>query len=73
MMVYRYEIGRLLCGDVREMLESEIFAGRNIRYREGKGWLSRLFELTGPDAAMTHARLSYYLKCLGADAEAPEQ
>ena len=66
MNIYRYEVGILLCGGFREMLESEKFAGRNIRYREGKGWLSRVFEVTGSDAAKIHARLSHYIKCLEA-------
>lgn len=62
MKVYRYEVGRLLCGNVRELLESEIFEGRKIRYREGRGWIERVFEVAGEDAEKTHSRLSHYLK-----------
>lgn len=36
--------------------------GRKIRYREGGGWIERVFEVAGEDAEKTHSRLSNYLK-----------
>jgi hypothetical protein len=59
---FEVEVGRLLCGDMREMLESEVFCGRPIRWREGKGWLSRTFVIVGPEAhvAQVKQRIDYW-------------
>lgn len=47
---FEIEVGRLLCGDMRELLDSEVFCGRPIRWREGKGWFCRTFTVVGPKA-----------------------
>ena len=39
--------GRLLWKHLREMLDSEIWTGTNIEYREGKGFWSRDFHIKG--------------------------
>ena len=41
------EVGILLYGHVREFLDREIYKGKKISYREGKGWLSRTFTIRG--------------------------
>lgn len=46
-IVIEFECGILFCGQVRDFLEKETFLGRNIRFREGKGWLSRTFSIMG--------------------------
>ena len=43
-------IGRLLCSNMRDLLESEVFSGRPIRWREGNGWIERRFTIVGPSA-----------------------
>jgi hypothetical protein len=43
-------VGRLLCSHMRDLLESEVFGGRPIRWREGRGWLERVFTICGPSA-----------------------
>jgi hypothetical protein len=40
-------VGRLLCKNMRDILESEQFAGREIRWLESKGFFERLFTITG--------------------------
>jgi hypothetical protein len=40
-------VGRLLCKDMRSILESEQFMGRKINWLESKGWFERLFTVTG--------------------------
>lgn len=62
---FEVEVGRLLCGDMRDMLESEVFCGRPIRWREGKGWLSRTFCIVGPAAhvAQVKQRIDYWASC----------
>lgn len=64
---FQMEVGRLLCRNVREMLESEKFCGRNINFIEGKGWISRTFTVRGApsDIDAVRQRLSYYLLCNG--------
>ncbi len=64
---FEIEVGILICGNVREMLESEQFYGRKIRFREGKGWFSRIFSVKGEEADVIalRSRLDNYIKCLG--------
>ena len=49
-------IGRLLCSNMRDLLESEVFTGRPIRWREGKGWIERIFTIIGPPAHVEQVR-----------------
>jgi len=67
---FEFEAGRLICGHVREMLESEQFHGKKIRFREGKGWISRTFSIAGDEADVraVMSRLEHYKRCLDADA-----
>ena len=64
---FRITVGRLLCKHLRDMLESEVFEGRKIRWREGKGWIEREFSVIG-DAADINAvaeRIDYWVKAMG--------
>jgi len=65
---FKIEVGRLVCHNVREMIESEVFYGRKIRWREGKGILSRTFSIIGDadDVKAIAERLNYYAKTLDA-------
>lgn len=65
---FEFEAGRLICGPIREMIESEIFYGSKIRYRESKGWFFRTFSIIGdaPDVTRLKSRLDHYKKCLEA-------
>ena len=67
MKYIRFEAGILLCRHVREMLESEIFCGRKIKYLEGRGWISRIFTITGEksDVEAVYERLSFWKQGLG--------
>jgi hypothetical protein len=64
---FQMEVGRLLCRNVREMLESEKFSGRKIDFLEGRGWISRIFTVKGEfsDVNAVRCRLAYYLQCNG--------
>lgn len=50
----KFDAGILLCGTIREYLESEVFKGRAIKFREGRGWISRTFEISGAAQDVTH-------------------
>lgn len=65
---FEFEAGRLICGIVREILESEQFHGRKIRWREGKGFISRTFSIAGDpqDVKCVLERLEHYKRCLDA-------
>lgn len=59
---FEFQAGRLICSAVREILESEQFHGRKIRWREGKGFISRTFSIAGDpqDVKRIIDRLEYY-------------
>lgn len=63
---FEIEVGILICGHIREILESEQFNGRKIRFREGKGWFTRTFSVRGEenDVYAVKGRLDHYIKCL---------
>lgn len=63
---FEFEAGILICGRIRDMLDDEIFNGRKIRYREGRGWISRVFSIKGEraDVEAVSERLTFYAKCL---------
>ena len=65
--VFQIKCGRLLCGHLREMLDSEIFLGSNIMYLEGKGLFSRTFTIRGKlaDVNRVYTRVDQWLKNLG--------
>lgn len=63
---FEFECGILFCGQVRDMLENEIFKGRKIRFREGKGLLSRTFAIIGDteDVRAIHRRLEHFVESI---------
>ena len=63
---FSVEVGRLLCGNMRELLISEKFSGRNIEWIEGRGWVSRLFTIKGncEDVEKIRERIEYWMKCM---------
>lgn len=65
--VFQLECGRMLCGHLREMLDSEIFLGSNIEYMEGKGFFSRTFTVRGKsvDVNRVYNRVDTWLKGMG--------
>lgn len=44
---FRFECGRLLCGQIREFLKDQIFMGKKIQYRESSGFVTRTFTIVG--------------------------
>jgi len=48
-MVYEFEAGVLLCGQIRDFLEECRFKGMDIQWREGKGWFERTWVIKGND------------------------
>ena len=65
---FHIQVGRLLCGRFRDMLEDEIFNGRKIRYRESSGLIERTFTVKGEydDLKAVESRANHYKKCLEA-------
>lgn len=66
---YSFEVGRLLCGKVRNYLKQCKFKGMNIEFLEGSGWIERTFIIKGntEDLKQIHSELddwSEYLKRL---------
>jgi hypothetical protein len=46
------EVGRLLCGQIRDYLAAERFRGARIEWIEGSGFVSRVFTIMGDAAAV---------------------
>lgn len=44
---FRFDVGRLLCGAVRDYLEAEKMLERIECFHEGGGWLERTFTVGG--------------------------
>ena len=61
-----FEAGRLMCGYVRDMLELERFNGARLEWREGRGILSRRFDVRGDDAAIR--RVAAWVSAMESDA-----
>ena len=59
---FSMEVGLLHRKNIREILESEKFRGRRIRWRESKGWIESTFEVIGADAHLTSDRLDEYIR-----------
>lgn len=45
---FEVKIGRLLCSTYRDYLEGMQFKHSSMRFREGKGWIERIFMVSGP-------------------------
>lgn len=64
----RFEVlvGRLLCSAMRDMLESEVFCGRPIRWREGRGLIERVFTIMGPENHVNQVkqRIDHWVRCM---------
>jgi hypothetical protein len=54
--------------NIRQMLESEHFGGRDIRWMENKGWLESAFHVRGEfsDAKAVESRVLAYIERLNA-------
>lgn len=52
---FEFQAGILLYGTVRDILEDEKFQGRKIRWREGRGFISRIFTIIGDPNDVDHA------------------
>ena len=65
---FRFAAGVLIRKNIRTILESEKFIGRNIRWMEEKGWLDSVFRIRGEyaDAKAVESRLDAYAKALDA-------
>lgn len=50
MSAREFEVGRLLCSQVRDYLARCQMLGNRIQWREGSGWISRVFTVVGDDA-----------------------
>lgn len=47
---FSIDLGRIYWKHLREMLDSEIWTGTDIEYREGSGILSKVFHIKGSPA-----------------------
>ena len=63
---FRFTAGILVIKHLRQMLESERFSGRNIRWIENKGWLESMFRVRGnaEDVRAVESRFYEYSKML---------
>lgn len=63
---FEVEVGLLRWKDMRELLDSEVFCGRPIRWREGKGWFSHTFVVVGPakHVAQVKERIDFWASCV---------
>lgn len=68
---FNFTAGRLICRHVREMLEDEVFSGRPIRWREGRGWIERQFTVVGPisHVEQVRERMFHWLRGMGIEPE----
>ncbi len=62
-------VGRMLCGQVRDFLESCKFKGMDIEYLESSGWLERDFTVKGSndDIIAVHQSFKDWMKRLDDD------
>lgn len=62
---FTVEVGRLLCGRVREILEGARFRGLDIEYREGRGLLSKPFDVRGSSKDVIAVSKAIMEECWG--------
>lgn len=48
MQTLEYTVGRFLCGKLRGYLERMRFLNPELRFHEGRGWITRTFIVMGP-------------------------
>ena len=48
-----YEVGILLCGEMRDFLNRCKFNGAHIEYLESSGWIARTFTIKGTGKDLT--------------------
>lgn len=65
---FSFIVGVLIRKHLRQMLESERFSGRDIRWIENKGWIGSTFRVRGnaADAKAIESRIDAYMKILDA-------
>lgn len=61
---FSFTAGMLVRKNLRYMLESEKFSGRDIRWLEDKGFIESTFRVRGKDAKLTEQRIDHYIKIL---------
>lgn len=44
---FHMEVGRLVCAPVRDYLNARIALGDDIKFHEGRGWIGRVFYVSG--------------------------
>ena len=57
---FQVDVGRLLCGTVREYLQMEKWKGVDVRWREGKGVFSRIFIVAAPQEDLEVLKADIY-------------
>jgi len=57
---FQVDVGRLLCGSVREYLEMEKWKCVDVRWREGKGLISRTFLIAAPAKDLDKIKADIY-------------
>ncbi len=53
-------LGRMLCGNARNFLDSEKFKGRNIEYLESKGFIERDFTIKGSNEDILYIKKCFH-------------
>ena len=66
MRTIKIEVGRLLCGEVRDFLNKCKFKGMNIEFNESSGFIERDFIIRGADndIALVKRSLDSWIKSL---------
>lgn len=64
---FEVRVGRSRFKDMRELLEEEVFCGRPIRWKQGKGWFKRVYTIVGPSkhVAQLHERINHWAAVVG--------
>lgn len=60
---FTFTAGIFIRKKLRQMLESERFEGRDIRWMEDKGWIESVFRVRG-DIKAVESRVNRYIKIL---------
>lgn len=60
MRIIEIEVGRLLCGRVRDFLNKCKFKGMDIQFNESSGFIERCFTIRGADNDIALVKSSLY-------------